>query len=223
MSHPTDPRPRQTPFPYLGFQWPVARSFKCQSVDQPPARLFNAVVDDRRSVREMSLLKLKEVVNTVAYVNVPRYRKHGDQLVRTKRLAISAGALHPISVVILDSRRSTRAFVYEPQSHTLSMLKADRNHVGALIDKVRAVLPKADGTVLAFVAEPAKTEACYENGSSLFWRDAGALMQSTALVASAFDQAFCPVGILGGEVPMALDAQGELVSCGVAVLGRISP
>jgi hypothetical protein len=84
-------------------------------------------------------------------------------------------------------------------------------------------LPNAKGSILAFVADPSLTDACYANGSSLYWRDAGALMQSTALAATAFDQAFCPLGILGDEVPRSLNAEGELIPCGVALLGHALP
>ena len=221
MNHPTDPRPREAERQISEFGWPVVCSISCPGVERPPPRLFSDVAEERRSVREMSRLRLKDVVNTIAYICLPRFRKRGDATVRSKRLAMSAGALHPISVVLVHPGQLIRAFVYEPLTHSLNMLRANVTDLNMLVDQARLILPDSDGTLIAFLADPSKTDACYENGSSLLWRDAGALIQSTALAAAAFGQAFCPLGVLGHHVPKALGAEGELVPCGVAILGRM--
>jgi hypothetical protein len=220
VNHPTDPRPREAQRPFSEFEWPIVRSFACPIVEQPPDRLFSDIVEDRRAIREMAELTLKEVVNTVAYVCLPRFRKHGDATIRTKSLAMSAGALHPISLVVVHAGQFARAFVYEPLTHCLNLLRANGADLNSLVDHARSILTHSDGTLIAFVADPSKTDACYENASSLLWRDAGALMQSTALAATAFGQAFCPLGVLGHEVPKSLNAESELIPCGIAMLGR---
>lgn len=223
MNHRTDPTPRTVSETESGFFWPIRNSIRCRAVEGPEARYFSEIFEARRSTREMSPLPLKDVVNTVAYVCLPRARKVDDSAVRTRRPTISAGALHPISVVIVHGCRSLRAFLYDPLTHTLKTLDASGSELVSLSEKARTVLPNALGTRLVFLADPAQIDAWYEVGCSLFWRDAGALMQSIALAATAFRQAFCPLGILGHEVPKALNAEGQLIACGVALLGRQLP
>jgi len=61
----------------------------------------------------------------------------------------------------------------------------------------------------------------YAEPISLLWRDAGAYLQTTALAATAYRLAFCPLGILGNEVVAALDLNHTLVrAVGSAIIGR---
>lgn len=221
MSDLTDPTPRSIGRIRNPFVWPVQRAIVCPKVFPPSGPQFSDVIEKRRSGRQMSRLSMSEIVNTVAYVSVPRFQKDGDLAHRTLRPSISAGALHPVSVILVDGRQKSRAFRYDPLTHCLQLLIASSSDLTSLAKKAETLVPDARGTMLVFLAEKSRTEAWYESGSSLYWRDAGALMQSIALTAAAFDQAFCPLGILGNEVADSLCGDGDLIPCGVAMLGRM--
>jgi hypothetical protein len=167
----------------------------------------------------MTPLRLREIVNTIAYATVPRLKKEGDSSSRTARPALSAGALHPVSVVIISGRKC-RAFRYNSVAHRLELLKANEQPLRDLQRQAGAVLPKASGTLLVLLAEKRRTEQWYTDADSLIWRDAGALLQTIALTATAFRQAFCPIGPLGEALVTALGGDPDLTASGVALIGR---
>jgi hypothetical protein len=83
------------------------------------------------------------------------------------------------------------------------------------------MLPDALCDYLVLLGDPAVTESRYSDSRSLLWRDAGALMQTLHLCATAYRLAFCPAGISGGEIASAIFGTGtRLIGAGVAVVGR---
>lgn len=167
---------------------------------------------------------LREIVNSIAYATRPRFVLKDDAHQRTRRPSPSAGALHPIDVVIVDWRVTPRVMRYQPIGHKLQVLAPkDRNKVCVLTEKIRDVVPLAKGTAVVFLGDVGRVDAFYENPHSLLWRDAGALLQTLLLSATAFRLACCPVGLLGGELVEAIGLEGRLVGAGVAVVGRAFP
>lgn len=53
--------------------------------------------------------------------------------------------------------------------------------------------------------------SAYADSETLVWRDAGAMLQTLALVAELFGLGFCPLGILGSEVVSALPSGGSFL------------
>ena len=223
MPSPTDPRPRAVPLDEPDFLWPSRCSIACSQVSPPPDRTFSSVLEGRRSIRTMSPLRLREVVNTLAYATLPRFRKEGDSASRTARPALSAGALHPISIVTITGGQSPRAFRYNSLAHRLELLDAKRPSLKDILGQAESVLPGANGTLLMFVADAQRTEHWYTNSESLVWRDAGALLQTIALTATAFGQAFCPIGLLGDALVGGLNGHPHLTATGAAVIGQSRP
>lgn len=165
---------------------------------------------------------LRTIVNAVAYATLSRsIRVSAEGVQQAQRPSASAGALHPVDVVLVPLRRKPRAFRYNPWKHELEQLHlAEPDAIAAFVRSCREVLPGANGTALALLGRPALVASRYENGDSLLWRDAGALMQTLFLSASAFELAFCPLGILGNEAVRAIALSNELVGMGVAIVGQ---
>ena len=84
----------------------------------------------------------------------------------------------------------------------------------------RQVLPEAAGTAIVFAGDMNRVAARYERPESLLWRDGGVLLQTLALVATAFRLAFCPLGILGTAAIEAVGLADHLTAVGVAMIGR---
>lgn len=137
------------------------------------------------------------------------------------RAAPSAGAIHPIHVVI-NRPGDTRWWLYEPHGHFLVELPTATSRLSGLLSHSQVVLEAPDAVRLLFLAEPGKTLAKYSDGYSLVWRDAGALLGVMALVAQGLDLSFCPLGITGEPWASTLAKQGELVGVGLALLGSTS-
>lgn len=219
-----DPQPKLMPEPNPPIEWPVRRALRCPPVIPPPPIAFEEVLEARRSCRATINAPLREIVNAIAYTTRPRFILKDDEHQRTRRPSPSAGALHPIEVAILDWRATPRVMRYHPTGHELHVLALkDRSKVSVLSEKIRDVVPLAKGTAVVFLGDMERVAAFYENPHSLLWRDAGALLQTLHLSATAFRLACCPVGLLGGELVEAIGLEGRLIGAGVAVVGRARP
>jgi Nitroreductase family len=172
----------------------------------------------------MTFAPLREILNIVAFATRPRFVLAGDALKRTRRPAPSAGALHPLDIVLVDWRGAPRLMRYDSLSHQLELLIPieSPNHLDKLARATEEILPQARGTAIVLLGDVARVAATYENCDTLFWRDAGALLQTLFLTATAFRLAFCPLGILGQDVAGALGLARRLTAAGVALIGRSS-
>ena len=90
-----------------------------------------------------------------------------------------------------------------------------------LSDDCHQILPEASGTAIVLVGYMGRVAAVYERPASLLWRDGGALLQTLALVATAYRLAFCPLGILGAPVVHAIGLSARVSAVGVALMGRL--
>jgi hypothetical protein len=89
----------------------------------------------------------------------------------------------------------------------------------SLQKRLKTMFPQAQGDILILVADNTLTASQYENSEPLIWRDAGALMQTLHICATAFRLNFCPAGISGSEL-IAPYGESGLMAAGVAVVGR---
>lgn len=216
-----DPRPKSQPENAVPIRWPVRRILRCPPLVPPPPAPFSDVIENRRSSRTMSLAPLREVVNLVAYGTRPRFRLANDELERTLRPSPSAGALHAIETVIVDWRTRSRLIRYAPLRHELELLSVGEDQrVRDFIDVIRVLLPLARGTAVVFLADLSRMASIYEDAESLFWRDAGALLQTLFLSATVFRLACCPLGIRGFEIADALSLREQTIATGVCLIGR---
>lgn len=140
---------------------------------------------------------------------------------RSQRPSPSAGALHPIELVLVDWRGNPRVMRYDAPSHGLEHLAvAEPEALRRFIRACGELLPEVQGTALVLIGHMSRVAAVYETADSLLWRDAGALTQTLFLTATAFRLAFCPLGILGHEVARALGLPVDALATGVALMGR---
>src|SRR5438045_1715104 len=101
-----DPHPKLIPNAPTGIAWPVGIRLRCPEIVPPPSALFTAVLEARRSHRELCLAPLREILNAIAFATRPRFLLEGDLYRRSRRLPASAGALHPIEILIACERGS---------------------------------------------------------------------------------------------------------------------
>ncbi|MFO6292409.1 hypothetical protein, partial [Pseudomonas aeruginosa] len=104
--------------------------------------------------------------------------------------------------------------------------QADIKHaptkLAGLLDLSLQVLAGDQATRFLFLAEPGKTLGKYQDGCSLIWRDAGALLGVMALTATAQGLNFCPLGITGEPWASGLADQSKLFGVGLALLGSVT-
>lgn len=217
-----DPLPREAPEPYAPIEWEAGEICSLPSFSGAPDRPFSEVLDTRVSHREFgsvddhqlgSFLWMACRTRGVGASNLGFDLEH--------RAAPSAGAIHPIHVVV-KRPGDDRWWLYEPRTHQLLEIKHAPAKLAGLYDLSLQVLQGDQAIRFLFLAEPGKTLGKYQDGCSLVWRDAGALLAVMALTATAQGLSFCPLGITGEPWASALTDQGKLVGVGLALLGSVA-
>jgi hypothetical protein len=214
-----DPLPRTIPEPYAPVKWDVGEVCSLPSSFGAISRSFSEILDGRVSHHKFGALgddQLSKFLWMACRTRAVAPSKLGFDL--EHRAAPSAGAIHPIHVVI-KRPSDNRWWLYEPRAHKLLELKQATTKFVGLYDHSLKVLEDKQATRFLFLAEPDKTLGKYQNGCSLVWRDAGALLGVMALTAAAQELNFCPLGITGEPWASALSDQGKLVGVGLALLG----
>ncbi len=107
MSHIEDPIPLRDG-PYSEYAWPVEDRTPFGKSTAPATASFVDVFERRRSTRALAAATVDAMTTMFHFALTPRFWQEGDAMRRSRRPALSAGALHPISVVLfLDSARWT--------------------------------------------------------------------------------------------------------------------
>ncbi|WP_228350895.1 MULTISPECIES: nitroreductase family protein [Limnobaculum] len=214
------PVPREQSLSYQPVSWPVGEPFFLTS---PPEIVALPVLSDviegrrtRRSFGHVSLAQLSQWLWLTGRVMAVGHSNYGFPL--TQRPVPSAGAIHPIHIVLSRSDQDGWQ-LYLPDMHALTPLLIPEQTRSEVRDELLPVIDIQNGIVVRFIAEQGKTSAKYVNADSLIWRDVGALVGQMALVAEALACNFCPMGITGHDWCARLKLEGRLVGTGLAVFG----
>jgi hypothetical protein len=218
---PIDLVPRKVPLDFRPLDWPAVRRIALPRVAPPPAAEFASVLSERTSDRSIRRAPLRELANYLAFATLSK-SSWGTAPIRTSRPTHFAGALHPVEIVIVAGSERRHVLRLDQTSGALDRLRpVARKPLGDLNGRITDMFPDARCDYLVLLADFALVEAHYVEPEMLIWRDAGALMQTLHLCATAYRLAFCPAGIRGHELAEALfGATFRVWSVGVAVVGR---
>jgi SagB-type dehydrogenase family enzyme len=186
----------------------------------PPPSLripFDRVLTRRRSIREfgepLSVKQLAALLGLAVKSRPAAPRSpHGWQ----SRPYPSAGGCHEIDLLVLNiAGHPGAAFIYNARHHALGLLgDVKRTDVRRFIAELKPVVPAHRATVCWFVADPPKLAAKYVHAESLLWRDAGSLLATLSLTASALGYASCGVGCHAPDVLRTMLPDPSLVGVG---------
>ena len=218
-----DPHPRPELLLHDRLVWPVRRRFGAWRERAPSRTTFDDVLSARRSHRSLGRARLVDVLDVVRGATSVGAVYRGDDLARSRRTVASAGALHPVSVVIVRPGSTPVSFRVNPWSGGPEVLRVeDRTKMRSGLERVRRMLPEGAPTFLALIGDAGILEAAYDSSNSLLWRDAGALLATLHLLAVDRGLGFCPLGVLGAEFVEALFPDSPAVTpCGVAAIGTL--
>lgn len=217
-----DPIPRPKPLAVMPIHWPVVRRIALPRLVPPTAANFSEIVAERRSQRSIERAPLREVVNCLFFATSPSFKWSAAGQLRAQRPAHSAGGLHPVEIALVTGSRRRRIFRLDANQTVLELLHSDQPVALSKLDaKITEVFPHSECDYLVMLADSTAIDAFYTNAESLLWRDAGALMATLHLCATAYRLAFCPAGVLGLELIHALFGSDPRVrALGAAVIGR---
>jgi SagB-type dehydrogenase family enzyme len=173
------------------------------SLVRPSERPFAEVLTSRRSQRSFGPMTLAELASVlVPSARVQRWWEAPDGYTATERPTPSAGGRHPLELVLLALNvQGLGPGLWHFDAAACDLLRAEPQN-GAGPATLAAVLTalEGDGTPAAAifaVADFARTLSRYPNGMSLVFRDAGALLATLHLCASAAGLPSCIVGTAG--------------------------
>ncbi len=195
-----NPQPRTTEKPVAPFDYPIQHTIKLsKSIDPIPAS-FDEVITKRKSARTFSGINLGQLSNILWYTaKVKKTLLQDNGYILTHRGTPSAGARHPIDILIIDATLldSNLPHYYNPIEHSLNRIDLPAQLVANFFEHVNVIVNTTNATILWFIAHPDRTATKYENPESLIWRDAGALINSIQLTCTALNVSCCPIGSLG--------------------------
>lgn len=219
-----NPRPRSRALRYTPVQWPDGERTALSSLSALPshdavfARSVFDLSSQRRSARAFAPLARDRLGLLLELVN--RQLASGSEYLGfplTQRPAPSAGAIHPVHLIVQDPALAGW-HRYDPAGHALVSVPcavdvaAVRRHMDQLV-----AAPTA--TLLLLAAEPGKTASKYVDSCSLVWRDAGVLLGYLSLAAEALNLAFLPLGVTADPWVRRLVDEPGLAGVGAALVG----
>ena len=216
-----NPAPKLTENAVAAFNYPIGGIIPLAE----PSHDYNFNFFDlsrlRRSNKNLSALagrQLDELLWFAAKVSQVHFQPNGYTL--THRPSASAGARHPIDLLVVKPSQPNLLNYYNPFEHTLNTLKLDETMAGNFISHVNENIVIGDATLIWFVAHPERTAAKYDNSQSLIWRDAGALLHCIQSTCAAMGLGSCPVGTLAEPYISQLFKNAAILSAGGIIVGN---
>lgn len=115
------------------------------------------------------------------------------------RSAPSAGGMHAIALLVLPIGSGPTG-IYDDARHCLLAPPKPERALEMNRASVDRLCGAAAGTTIQLLADGPRYAACYENHSSLMWRDAGALVTVLALVSTVLGLRSVILGREGGDI-----------------------
>ncbi|MDM9628458.1 hypothetical protein QTL95_21410 [Rhizobium sp. S152] len=226
MSRTEDPSPRTGIKPERkGFAWNSENTidYAQRSTLSLDDGLLKASMDGRRSIRSQGPISVADAAVVLRETFRTTFFGAGDLEGRRRKRLVSAGAIHPVKCLIVTGAGEI-IFYNDEDDCFESIAPTAPSEVRSFLSECLEVIPGVNGCFLVLLADTRDSQALYSNYQSLLWRDAGAALQTMALISTTLGLAFCPLGILGqGLVDALLPSGHTAIGVGVAALGSMAP
>lgn len=196
--------------------------------DVGPTSPFAQTVARRRSARQLGPPSFSQVALVVARAGLTRQNAYDAAGVPVaQRAAPSAGARHPLTLVILArdvAGLPPGGWALDPDSAVLRRSAHAQNVVDHALAKISDALHITDPPPAAVVAvgRPSTTLSRYPGGISLLWREVGALLMLVHLAATDIGMGSCLAGTCAILHPVT-DDPTALVDLGAVAIGTVAP
>lgn len=198
-----EPRPRPAPLAFPPPPWAgLPRTPLPRAVREPHAQFLD-VLRARCSAPGGGSLPIADLASVLWHATMVRQRRPSSERFAAweSRSAPSAGGLHVVAVLCLPVDQGLPVGVHDAASHTIFELPGHTETTLATnAASVFEIIGAKHGVTLQFAADMARIDASYEHGTSLAWRDAGALLAVMTLVAESLGLAGTPLGRTGGAI-----------------------
>lgn len=218
---PIEPSPREPKAIRSKDGWPVT-----SIITVAPAQLDNSVkfldvISGRRTTRKCVPMDLRDTLSFVQMAMRPCQTGTGPNSGRLRKFSVSAGALHPIEVLVVAGPDVSEPIIYLDACNSFGTVPFRSAELFEKeLDDLLKIVP-ASGHHLLFVANQRHVAQAYERPISLLWRDAGAVLQTFSILAAASDCSFIPLGTTGAAILDSLSApHTDYLAVGTALIGK---
>lgn len=216
-----NPIPRSEIEHFEPFIYPSNRKISLNRIFDKKQGEFIDVLLTRSSSNKLSSISLVEIsellYNTAKIQNL---EQSDSGFLITKRMTPSAGARHPIDLLISPFQDNRVLFYYNPLDHSLNEIQIDPLLAKNFFDEVNENVSLQEACLIWFSIQPQKTSSKYENPESLYWRDAGALLYCIQIVANFLNLKSCPLGTLASKSFYKLFNTQSLIPGGGMLIGK---
>jgi hypothetical protein len=223
LGRPIEPTPKSNCVIANKDQWATTSVIAVPDLGLDLQTPFSEVVFQRRTIRSMMSLELEDVLGLIRLVMKPMQIGKGGNFGRTRKVTVSAGALHPIEALVVSGLSVVEPIIYNDAFDAFCTVSfCGMEDASTEIAAINSLIPGASGHLILFVANKRHVDQAYNDVASLLWRDAGAVLQTFALVASSFGYGFVPLGVSGSAVLSGLEApHSDYIAVGTALIGRV--
>ena len=215
------PKPKYTNDKFLPFEYPIRSKIKLNRNFSVREVEFLKVIFNRRSsqiLNDISLEDISELLYLTNKIQSIEFDESGFLI--TKRTAPSAGARHPVDVLVsLPSENQRILQYYNPLDHSLNELSISRELQHSFFSEVNENLTIENCCLIWFSIQVEKTQSKYENAESLYWKDVGALLYCFQIISNYLGFKSCPLGGLANKSFNNLFQPKTLVSGGGILIG----
>lgn len=202
--------------------WQATSVLKDVRMDMSSKKSFDDVFENRRTRRVISEVELRETRAFIANVFSPRQMGKGRLAGLTRKTMISAGALHPIDVIIVNGPGVDEPILFSDR-HKKFLTVPILNETGfdAAVDEAKGILPNASGHLILFAGDKRRVSKVYNAPETLLLRDGGAAAQACSMAAFATNYGFCPMGYSGAAVLSSIGPpHKDFIALGLGLFGR---
>jgi SagB-type dehydrogenase family enzyme len=215
-----DPFPKIIEDIFEPFVYPVKNKQLLNRNFNPKPKDFLSTMIERRSSRSISKLTLVQLEELLFYsCKITSIDLNDSGFIKSKRITPSAGARHPVDLLISlpDDLRTLN--YYNPLDHSLSELLVEQNILDDFFSTIDKNLSIENACVIWFSIQTNKTASKYGNPESLYWKDTGALLYCIQLMATYLGLKSCPLGTLSSSSFNKLFKDSSIVSGGGIIIG----
>lgn len=216
-----DPYPKIKEDDFTPFVYPVKSRQLLNRNFNPPSKDFLPTIFERKSSRDFSKLTLIQLEELLFYsCKITSIELDDSGFLKSKRVVPSAGARHPVDLLVSMPDDLRTLNYYNPLDHSLSELLLGQNRLDNFFSSINENLPIENACIIWFSIQTNKTASKYNNPSSLYWKDTGAIMYAIQLMATYLDLKSCPLGTLASNSFNQLFEELSLISGGGILVGR---
>ncbi len=216
-----NPTPRSVAEHFLPFIYPTNQKTFLNRIFPQKKIDFIDVITTRKSSNKLLPISNEDLAELLYYTaKVHSLHQTDSGFFITKRMTPSAGARHPVDLLISPFANSRVLSYYNPVDHSLNEVLIDRFLANNFFDEVNENASIQEACLIWFSIQQQKTSSKYENAESLYWRDAGALLYCIQIVATFLNLKSCPLGTLAANSFYSLFETESLLSGGGILVGK---